>query len=310
MNKKNRIYLAGHLGLVGSAIHRRLVAEGYTNLILRSHEELDLINQAAVNDLFAREKPEYVFIASARVGGIHANRTYPAEFIYQNLMIQSNVIHASWLHGVTKCLFFGSTCTYPRLAPQPLKEEYWLTGDLEPTSECYAIAKIGGIKMMQAYRRQYGISAISLIPATLYGPGDDFDLTTSHVLPALIRKFHEAKVSGASKVMVWGTGTPRREFLHVDDLADAVLFLMLHYDEEEIINVGTGEDLTIAELCGIVRDVVGFKGEIVYDTTMPDGTPRKVVDVSRLSKLGWAPKISLPSGLAQTYSWYQAHLSY
>jgi GDP-L-fucose synthase len=305
MKQQSKIYLAGHLGLVGSAIHRKLVAEGYSNFLLKSIDELDLTNQAAVDNFFIQEKPEYVFLAAARVGGIHANSAYPAEFVYQNLMIQNNVIHASYLNGVKKLLFLGSSCIYPRLAPQPLKEEYLLTGDLEPTNQWYATAKIAGIKMAQSYRRQYGFHTICLMPTNLYGPGDNFDLNTSHVLPALIRKLHEAKESGAPKVMVWGTGTPRREFLHVDDLADAVLFLMLNYDREEIINVGTGEDLTIGGLCGIVQEVVGYSGEIAYDTSMPDGTPRKVLDVSRLLALGWSPKIPLHSGIEQTYNWYR-----
>jgi GDP-L-fucose synthase len=309
MNKQSRIYLAGHLGLVGSAIHRKLVLKGYSNLILRSIGELDLTNQSAVESFFLREKPEYVFLAAARVGGIHANRTFPAEFVYQNMMIQNNVIHAAHLNGVKKLLYLGSSCIYPKMAPQPLKEEYLLSGTLEPTNEWYAIAKIAGIKTAQAYRRQYGLDAICLMPTNLYGPGDNFDLNTSHVLPALIRKFHEAKISGAGRAVVWGTGTPRREFLHVDDLADAVLFLMLNYDSEEIINVGTGEDLTIEDLCGIIREVVGYSGEIEYDSSMPDGTPRKVLDVARLTALGWAPKIPLRSGIEQTYRWYLNHHS-
>jgi GDP-L-fucose synthase len=307
VDKKSRIYLAGHLGLVGSAIHRKLLAEGYSNLILRSIDELDLINQASVQDLFSREKPEYVFLAAARVGGIQANSAYPAEFIYQNLMVQSNVIHASYMHRVKKLLFLGSSCIYPKLALQPLREEYLLTGSLEPTNEWYAVAKIAGLKMAQAYRRQYGFRAISLMPTNLYGPGDNFDLNTSHVLPALIRKFHEAKESGASRVIVWGTGAPRREFLHVDDLADAALFLLRNYDQEEIINVGTGEDLTIAELCDLVRETVGYSGKIEFDTSMPDGTPRKVLDISRLRALGWAPRIALREGIQSTYSWYLNH---
>lgn len=309
MNKGSRIYLAGHMGLVGSAILRKLVAEGYGNLILRSIDEMDLTNQGEVESFFAREKPEYVFLAAARVGGIRANNSYPAEFIHQNLMIQSNVIHASYQNGVKKLLFLGSSCIYPKLAPQPLKEEYLLGGGLEPTNEWYAIAKIAGIKMAQAYRRQYGFNAISLMPTNLYGPGDNFDLDTSHVLPALIRKFHEAKMARAPKVTVWGTGKARREFLHVDDLADAALFLMEKYDREEIINVGTGEDLTIAELCGAIRQVVDYPCEISWDAGMPDGTPRKVLDVSRLSALGWAPKIPLMAGIEQTYNWYRKHYS-
>jgi GDP-L-fucose synthase len=304
MNKNSKIYIAGHLGLVGSAILRKLRAEGYQNLIHRSIDELELTNQSAVLDFFAHEKPEYVFDAAARVGGIHANRTWPAEFLYQNLMIQNNVIHSSYINGVKKLLFLGSSCIYPRLAPQPIKEESLLTGALEPTTEWYAVAKIAGIKMAQSYRRQYGFSAISLMPTNLYGPGDNFDLQTSHVLPALIRKFHEAKESHSPSVTVWGTGTARREFLHVDDLANAALFLMLKYDQEEIINVGTGIDITIAELCEAVKSVVGYCGDIVFDTTMPDGTPRKVLDVSRLTALGWRSTTQLRSGIEMTYRWY------
>ena len=308
MNKGSKIYLAGHLGLVGSAIHRKLAAEGYNNLVLRSMEELNLIDQTETFNFFKLEKPEYVFLAAARVGGIQANSSYPAEFIYQNLAIQNNVIHAAYLNNVRKLLFLGSSCIYPKLASQPLKEEYLLSGALEPTNEWYAIAKIAGIKMLQAYRRQYGFHAISLMPTNLYGPGDNFDLNTSHVLPALIRKFHDGKVSGASEVIVWGTGTPRREFLHVDDLADAALFLMLHYDREEIINVGTGEDLTIAELCGVVREVVGYQGKIIYDSSKPDGSPQKLLDITCLSARGWAHKIPLKEGIKRTYSWFRQYM--
>ncbi|HYK88419.1 MAG TPA: GDP-L-fucose synthase [Acidobacteriota bacterium] len=306
MISTSRIYIAGHLGLVGSAVHRRLLGAGFGNLIGRSIDELDLLNQAAVNQFFADQRPEYVFLAAAKVGGIHANRTYPAEFIYQNLTIQCNVIDAAWRNGVKKLLFLGSSCIYPKLAPQPLKEEYLLTGPLEPTNEWYAIAKIAGIKTAQAYRRQYGFRSICLMPTNLYGPGDNFELESSHVLPALIRKFHEAKQSDAPEVVVWGTGTPRREFLHVDDLADAALFLMQNYDQEEIVNVGTGEDATIREVSELVKEVVGYKGRIVFDVNMPDGTPRKVLDISRLRSLGWKPRIPLRDGIRSTYEWYHS----
>jgi GDP-L-fucose synthase len=304
MRKESKIYLAGHTGLVGSAIHRKLLQEGYTNLVEKTIEEMDLTEQANVNRLFAEERPEYVFLAAARVGGIYANSTYPAEFIYQNLAIQTNIIHAAYQNGTRKLLFLGSSCIYPKFAAQPMKEESLLTGPLEPTNEYYAIAKIAGLKTVQAYRRQYGFCGISLMPTNLYGMGDNFDLKTSHVLAALIRKFHEAKVSNAGKVTVWGSGTPRREFLHVDDLADAALFLMLNYDDEEIINVGTGEDITVRELCDILAEVTGFSGSIVFDRSMPDGTPRKLLDVSRLFALGWSPRIPLRAGIEQTYRWY------
>jgi GDP-L-fucose synthase len=304
MRKDGTIYLAGHTGLVGSAIHRRLLRDRYTHVAVRTLDELDLLDQAATNRFFAEVKPEYVLLAAARVGGIHANSAYPAEFIYQNLVIQANVIHAAHQSGVQKLLFLGSSCIYPRLAPQPIREESLLTGPLEPTNEWYAVAKIAGIKTAQAYRRQYGLRSICLMPTNLYGPGDNFDLKTSHVLPALIRKFHEAGEAHAGEVTVWGTGTPRREFLHVDDLADAVLFLMAHYDGEPIINVGTGEDISIRELCDMIREVTGFTGRIVFDPSMPDGTPRKVLDISRLRALGWRPRIPLRDGIEQTYRWY------
>jgi GDP-L-fucose synthase len=304
MRKESKIYLAGHTGLVGSAIHRRLLQEGYTNLVEKTIEEMDLIDQANVNRLFAQEKPEYVFLAAARVGGIYANSTYPAEFIYQNLAIQTNIIHAAYQNGARKLLFLGSSCIYPKFASQPIKEESLLTGSLEPTNEYYAVAKIAGLKTVQAYRRQYGFCGISIMPTNLYGRGDNFNLETSHVLPALIRRFHEAKTANAEGVTVWGTGTARREFLHVDDLADAALFLMLNYDEEGIINVGTGEDITIRELCDIVADVTGFSGRVIFDHSMPDGTPRKLLDVSRLFALGWRPKIPLRTGIEATYRWY------
>lgn len=307
MDRTSRIYVAGHRGLVGGAILRRLEREGFSNLITRSHAELDLTRQADVERFFEEERPEYVFLAAAKVGGILANATYPADFIRDNLQIQTNVIDAAYRFGVRKLLFLGSSCIYPKHAPQPMKEEHLLTGPLEPTNEPYAVAKIAGIVMVRSYRRQYGFSGISLMPTNLYGPGDNFDLQTSHVLPALIRKFHEAKLAGAPAVTVWGTGTPRREFLHVDDLADAALFLMERYDEEDIVNVGVGEDVSIAELAEIVRDVVGYEGEIVYDTSKPDGTPRKLLDVSRLHALGWRARIGLREGIEQTYRWYCEH---
>lgn len=281
---------------------------GCNRLLLRTLRELDLTKQDAVQDFFSKEKPELVFLAAARVGGIHANSSYPAEFIYENLMIECNVIHAAWQHGVEKMLVLGSSCIYPREAPQPIREEYLLAGPLERTNEPYAVAKIAGISMAQAYRRQYGFNVICPMPTNLYGPGDNFDLKKAHVLPALIRKFHEAKLTDAPEVVVWGTGTPRREFLHVDDLADAVLFLMLHYDDPEIINVGTGEDVTIRELALLIRDIVGYRGPIVFDPSKPDGTPRKLLDVHRLTSLGWTAHRSLDAGLADLYSWYQANL--
>ena len=302
-----RIFVAGHRGLVGSAIVRRLRADGASHLLLRSRAELDLTDQAAVARFFAEEKPEYVFLAAAKVGGIHANNTRPAEFLRENLAIQDNVIHSAWQNGVRKLCFLGSSCIYPKLAPQPLKEEYLLTGPLEPTNEWYAIAKIAGIKQCQAYRRQYGFDAISLMPTNLYGPGDNFDLQNSHVLPALIRKFHEAKLAGADEVIIWGTGTPLREFLHVDDMADAAVFLMRHYSEEQFVNVGSGSDLSIRALAELVAEVVGFQGRIVNDTSKPDGTPRKLMDVSRLRAMGWSPRIGLREGIEGAYRWYVEH---
>lgn len=307
MTRDALTHVAGHLGLVGSAIRRRLEREGFTNLLLRSLAELDLTDQAATDAFFAEHRPEFVFLAAARVGGIHANQSQPAEFIYDNLAIQTNVIHAAWKHGVKKLLFLGSSCIYPKNAPQPISEAALLTGPLEPTNEPYAIAKIAGLKMCQAYRRQYGFRAICLMPTNLYGPGDNFDLETSHVLPALIRKFHEARERGAPSVTLWGTGAPRREFLHVDDLADAAVFLMEHYDGEEIVNVGCGEDLTIAELARLIADIAGYQGQILFDSAMPDGTPRKLLDVSRLTTLGWRPRIGLREGIEQTYRWYMKH---
>jgi len=300
----SRIYVAGHRGLVGSAIVRRLEKEGFGHLILRTSSELNLRNQAAVDVFFAEEKPEYVFLAAARVGGIHANSTYPADFIRDNIQIQTNVIDAACQNKVRKLLFLGSSCIYPKMAPQPLKEEYLLTGPLEPTNEWYAIAKIAGIKMCQAYRRQYGFNAICAMPTNLYGPNDNFDLETSHVLPAMIRKFHEAKERKDHQVVLWGTGSPRREFLHVDDLADACLFLVQHYEGEDIINIGVGEDVTIRELAELVQKTVGFEGDIIWDDTKPDGTPRKLMDVSRLHGLGWQAKTSLTGGIADVYRWY------
>jgi GDP-L-fucose synthase len=304
MNNDSKIFVAGHRGLVGSAIVRRLEAQGCTNLILRSSAELDLRDQARVERFFAEQRPDYVFLAAAKVGGIYANSTYPADYIRDNLQIQTNVIHAAHRANVRKLLFLGSSCIYPKLAPQPIREESLLTGPLEPTNEWYAIAKIAGLKMCQAYRAQYGFNAISVMPTNLYGPGDNFDLQNSHVLPALIRKMHTAKATGAAFVEVWGTGAPRREFLHVDDLADACVRLMEIYDDPLPVNVGWGEDITIAELVRLIADIVGFKGEVRYDTAKPDGTPRKLLDVSRLQALGWSPKISLREGIAQTYRWY------
>jgi GDP-L-fucose synthase len=309
MEKNSRIFVAGHRGLVGSAITRHLEAHGYANLILRNRAQVDLRNSGAVNALFASERPDYVFFAAAKVGGILANSTYPADFILDNLAIQNNVVDAAYRHGAAKLQFLGSSCIYPKLAPQPLKEEYLLTGPLEPTNEWYAIAKIAGIKLCEAYRLQYGFNAISLMPTNLYGPGDNFDLQTSHVLPALLRKFHEAKVNGAKEVTLWGTGTPKREFLHVDDLAAAAVFLMENYDEKQFINVGVGEDLSIAELAKLVAAVVEFRGNLAFDTTKPDGTPRKLMDVTRLHALGWRHKIELEAGLRSTYEWFLSNQS-
>lgn len=304
MDKSSRIFVAGHKGLVGSAILRRLQAEGYKNLIFRTHEELDLERQDRVEAFFRNEKPEYVFLSAARVGGILANSTYPAEFIYKNLAIQINVIHFSYIYGVRKLIFLGSSCIYPRDCPQPIKEEYLLSGYLEPTNEPYAIAKIAGIKMCQSYNRQYGTRFISVMPTNLYGPNDNFDLETSHVLPALIRKFHEAREKGEDEVVIWGSGTPRREFLHVDDLADACLFLMNNYNGDEIINIGVGRDLTIKELAEMIGRIIGFKGVLRFDISKPDGTPQKLLDVSKLNSLGWKAKIELEDGISMTYKWY------
>jgi len=304
INKEARVYVAGHRGLVGSAICRALDHAGYTNIITRPRAELDLCDRAAVDRFFGAENPDYVFVAAAKVGGIHANNTQPAAFIHDNLSIEINLIDAAYRHGAEKLLFLGSSCIYPKLAPQPIREEYLLTGELEPTNEPYAIAKIAGLKMCESYRRQYGFNAISVMPTNIYGPGDNFDLETSHVLPALIRKAHEAKVSGAKEMGVWGTGNPRREFLHVDDLADACLFCMQHYEDSLALNVGVGDDVTIRELVETVCDVVGFEGELVFDTRKPDGTPRKWLDVGRLANLGWRAKIGLRDGITDTYRWY------
>ena len=304
--REAKIWVAGHRGLVGSGIVRALRARGYEGIVTRTSAELDLREQAAVRAFYAAERPEYVFVAAAKVGGILANDTYPAEFLYDNLMIEANVIHGAHTAGVKKLLFLGSTCIYPKLAPQPLREEYLLTGPLEPTNEWYAVAKIAGIKLCQAYRRQYGAHFIAAMPTNLYGPGDNFDPAGSHVLPALIRKFHEAKVAGAPEVVVWGSGVPRREFCHVDDCAEACLRLMQVYDEAEIVNIGVGEDLTIAELAALVARVVGYGGAIVYDRSRPDGTPRKLVDVSRIHALGWRARIPLEQGIRETYESWRA----
>ncbi len=306
MERDARIYVAGHLGLVGGAIFRRVQAAGFGNLIYRSLEELDLRNQGAVADFFLKERPEYVFLAAAKVGGIHANSTYPAQFIYDNLQIQNNIIHQAYVNKVKKLLFLGSSCIYPKLCPQPMKEEHLLDGKLEPTNEPYAVAKIAGIKMCQAYNRQYGTCFISLMPTNLYGPGDNFDLLDSHVIPALMRKCHEAKVAGAGEVVIWGTGSPRREFLYVDDLADACLFLMENYEGSEIVNVGVGQDLSIKELARLVAKVVGFAGELAFDPGKPDGTPRKLLDVSRLHAMGWRAQMPLEEGLGRAYEWFLA----
>lgn len=307
MNTYSKIYIAGHRGMVGSAIARKLRSTGYKNLIFRSRNELDLTKQQEVDDFFKAERPEYVFLAAAKVGGILANSTYPAEFIYENLMIEANIIHAAYKYGAKKLLFLGSSCIYPKLAPQPLKEEYLLTGELEMTNEAYAVAKIAGIRMCKHYNQQYETNFVSVMPTNLYGQNDNYDLKTSHVMPALIRKFHEAKINNASEVVVWGTGTPRREFLHVDDMADACVYLMENFDASDIgefVNIGVGQDNTIRELTDIIKDVVGYKGNIVYDTSKPDGTPQKLLDVSRLNNLGWKAKISLREGIQKVYKEY------
>ncbi|MGE5538447.1 MAG: GDP-L-fucose synthase family protein [Gemmatimonas sp.] len=309
MRIDSRIYVAGHRGLVGSAIVRRLQADGCRHLVMRSRAELDLTRQDAVERFFAQERPEYVFLAAAKVGGIIANDTRPADFIRDNLAIQTNVIEAARRSGVTKLLFLGSSCIYPRLAPQPIREESLLTGPLEPTNEAYAIAKIAGYMMCRAYWRQHGFKAISLMPANLYGPNDNFDPLGSHVVPGLIRRFHEAKVAGAPEVVVWGTGTPRRELLQVDDLADAAVMMMRTYDSPDIVNVGTGEDATIAEIATLVKEVVGYRGRLVFDSSKPDGMPRKVLDVTRIHALGWRARISLRDGLADAYRWFVANIA-
>jgi GDP-L-fucose synthase len=307
MNRDASIFVAGERGLVGSALVRALESRGFTHLLSMPRAALDLREQLAVDRFFAERRPEYVFMAAAKVGGIAANDRYPADFIRDNLLIQNNLIDAAHRHGVRKFCFLGSSCIYPRLAPQPLREDSLLTGPLEPTNEWYAVAKIAGIKMCQAYARQYEFRAISAMPTNLYGPGDNFDLQSSHVLPALIRKFHEAKAAGSAAVTVWGSGSPRREFLHVDDLADALCLLMESYESPEIINVGCGADVTIAELATLVRDVVGFNGEIVFDRSKPDGTPRKLLDVTKMTELGWKPRIGLRDGIHSTYQWFLEH---
>ena len=308
MNPDSAIFVAGHRGLVGSAIVRSLESAGFHNLLLPERRELDLMRQDAVEHFFAEVRPQYVFFAAAKVGGILANNSYPAQFLQNNVVIQNNIIDAAYRNGVRKLLFLGSSCIYPKHAPQPMPEECLLTGPLEPTNEWYAIAKIAGLKMCQAYRREYGFNAISAMPTNLYGPGDNFSLKNSHVLPALLRKIHEAKEAGAAEVEVWGTGTPRREFLHVDDLADACLFLMRHYDGESWVNVGWGRDETIAELADTIRRVVGFEGRLRFDSSKPDGTPRKLLDTRRLTELGWAPRIGLEAGIRSTYDWFVNNL--
>ncbi|MDY0276994.1 MAG: GDP-L-fucose synthase [Acholeplasma sp.] len=304
MDKKSVIYIAGHQGMVGSAIKRNLISKGYKNIITKEFRELDLTKQSDVEDFFDKHKPDYVFLAAAKVGGIYSNNTYPAEFIYDNLMIEANVIHASYKNNVKKLLFLGSSCIYPKLSPQPIKEEYLLTDSLEPTNEAYAIAKIAGIELCKFYRRQYGVDFISVMPTNLYGINDNFDLNNSHVLPALIRKFHEAKINNENKVVVWGTGEPMREFLFVDDLADACVYLMENYSDESHLNIGTGEDIRIKDLALIIKDIVGYNGDIIYDSTKPDGTPRKLLDVSKLQSTGWKHKVSLHDGINKVYQWY------
>jgi GDP-L-fucose synthase len=297
MQTSSKIYIAGHRGMVGSAVYRNLQKKGFENIVVKTSSELDLRNQASVDSFFEKEKPEYVFLGAAKVGGIVANNTYRGEFIYENLMIQNNVVHAAWKNGVRKLLFLGSSCIYPKMCPQPIKEEYLLSGYLESTNEPYAIAKIAGLKLCESYRKQYGVDMISAMPTNLYGPNDNYDLNNSHVLPALIRKFYEAKQAGKASVEIWGTGSPKREFLHVDDLADACVFLMENYSGEQHVNVGTGEDISIKELATLVKELVGFQGELVFNTEKPDGTPRKLLDVSKLNGLGWKHRIDLRSGI-------------
>lgn len=309
MEKNAKIYVAGHRGMVGSAIIRNLEERGYHNIVVRTHTELDLTNPAAVDQFFTTEKPEYVFLAAAKVGGIIANSSYPADFFYQNIMIETSVIHSAHIHGVRKLMFLGSSCIYPRLAPQPIPESALLTGLLEPTNEAYAIAKIAGIKMCDYYRKQYSSDFVSVMPTNLYGTGDNYDLTTSHVVPALIRKFHQAKTAGASQVTLWGTGAPLREFLHADDMADATVFAMLNYSDYGHLNVGSSSELTIKDLAEKIRAVVGFDGTIVWDTDKPDGTPRKLMDSSKLYSMGWSPKIALDAGLERTYGEFLATLN-
>lgn len=304
LQQDSKIYIAGHRGLVGSAIYRALQQSGYSNLIVRTSSELDLRNKDAVDEFFKEEQPEFVFLAAAKVGGIVANNEYPGDFIRDNLLIQTNVIDAAYRNDVKKLLFLGSTCIYPKFASQPLKEEYLLTGPLEETNNAYAIAKIAGITMCQSYNRQFGTRFISAMPTNMYGPNDNFDLKTSHVLPALIRKFHEAKLNGSPAVEVWGTGTPKREFLHSDDLANACIFLMKHYEDDEIINIGVGEDISIKELAEMIQKIVGYEGEITYNTSAPDGTPRKLVDVTKINNLGWKAQISLREGITKIYQTY------
>ena len=307
MEKNSKIYIAGHRGMVGSAIHRKLQKEGYNNIITRSSSELDLRVQSDVEEFFEQEKPEYVFLAAAKVGGIIANNTYRADFLYENLQIQNNIIHSSYLNGVKKLMFLGSSCIYPKLAPQPLKEDYLLTGPLEPTNEPYAIAKIAGIKMCDAYRSQYGCNYISVMPTNLYGYNDNYHPQNSHVLPALIRRFHEAKINNTPEVTIWGTGSPKREFLFADDLAEACYYLMQNYDEEGLVNIGTGEDISIKDLALLIKDIIGYEGEINFDTSKPDGTPRKLMDVSKLHSKGWQHKIELKDGIKLAYEDFLAH---
>ena len=316
MDKASKIYIAGHTGLVGSAIFRALKKAGYNNLVYRTREEMDLTNQAVVANFFAEEKPEYVFLASGKVGGIFANNTYPAQFIYENIQMESNIIHHSYINGVKKLLFLGSVCIYPKLSPIPVKEEYLLTGPLEPTNQPYAIAKIAGIKMYQSYNRQYGTNFISNMPNNLYGQNDNFDLNSSHVLPAMIRKFHDAKLKNEISITLWGTGTPRREFMHVDDVADACLFMMNNYNPtkeqnekgEMFLNIGFGSDVSIKELAETIKTAVGYEGEILWDTSKPDGTPKRLLDSTKINELGWKPKIKLEEGIKMTYEWYISNL--
>jgi len=309
MNERSRIYLAGHTGLVGTAVHKKLLEKGFSNIITRTHAELDLTRQSDVENFFQKEKPEYVILAAAKVGGIHANSAYPAQFIFENLAIQTNVIHAAYLSGVRKLLFPGSACSYPRECPQPMKEECLLTGPLEPTNEPYAVAKIAGMTLCRAYNGQYGTNFICAVPTNAYGPNDNFDPEDSHVIPALLKKFHDARTSGAAEVTIWGTGSPLREFIYADDLADAFLFLLRNYDGAEIINIGTEKEISIKELASIIKDIVGFKGLTRFDRSRPDGAPRKTLDKTKLFGLGWRPEISLPEGLEMTYRWFIKHHS-